>query len=204
MSLFGRKETTKRNPQARPSVRPAVTDAGSDDVKLLSNEASARRNVPAVAMGGQRRPTMALPMPSGMRSSSGELSAGEKRLIVGRDIALAGEIADCDQLVVEGTMDATLRAGKRLDIYQSGMFRGAANVQEADISGSFSGELNVAGRLRLRSTSQVSGTIRYSEIEVEAGAQLSGEFQYVPGAAAANDSNDNEAVVYPYSAAANS
>lgn len=198
MSIFGRSETAKRNPNARPSVRPLPVEA-SDDVKLLSNEAPMRRNVPAVAMGGgPRRITMALPMPSSM--SRGEMSAGEKRLIVGRDIALAGEIADCDQLVVEGTMDATLRAGKRLDIYQTGVFRGAANVQEAEIAGTFSGELNVAGRLRLRSTAQVSGTIRYTEIEVEAGAQLSGEFQYVPGAVAANDS---ETVVYPYSAAAN-
>jgi cytoskeletal protein CcmA (bactofilin family) len=198
MSLFNRSEKTKRNPNARTTVRPAAIETHSDDVKLLTPEPSMRRNVPAVAMGGQRRTTMALPMPANM--SRPETSVGEKRLIVGRDIALAGEIADCDQLVVEGTMDATLRAGKRLDIYQSGIFRGAANVQEADIAGEFSGELNVAGRLRLRSTSRISGTIRYSEIEVEAGAQMSGEFQYVAG----SNQNDSDAVVYPYSSAANS
>ncbi len=198
MSIFGR-ETAKRNPNQRPAVRPASIDGtSSEDVKLLNNEAAPRRNVPAVALGNQRRTTMALPMPPSMRST--EMSAGEKRLIVGRDIALAGEIADCDQLVVEGTMDATLRAGKRLDIYQTGVFRGAANVQEAEIAGTFAGELNVAGRLRLRSTAQISGTIRYTEIEVEAGAQMSGEFQYVPGTVAANDTDN---VVYSYNTAAN-
>lgn len=198
MSIFG--QSAKRNPNQRPAVRQLPVEASSDDVKLLNAEPVTRRNVPAVAMGGQtRRTTMALPMPPGMRSNH-EMSAGEKRLIVGRDIALAGEIADCDQLVVEGTMDATLRAGKRLDIYQTGVFRGAANVQEAEIAGTFSGELNVAGRLRLRATAQVSGTIRYNEIEVEAGAQLSGEFQYVPGAVVANDTDN---VVYTYSNAVN-
>ncbi|HRJ12965.1 MAG TPA: polymer-forming cytoskeletal protein [Alphaproteobacteria bacterium] len=199
MSIFGRSENTKRNSGTRPSVRPLPIEQ-SDDVKLLTPEASTRRNVPAVAMGQPRRTTMALPMPSGMQRN--EMSVGEKRLIVGRDISLAGEIADCDQLVVEGSMDATLRAGKRLDIYQTGVFRGAANVQEADIAGTFAGELNVAGRLRLRATSQVSGTIRYSEIEVEAGAQLSGEFQYVAGSVN-TAANDTDGDIYPYNSAAN-
>ena len=204
MALFGRNEKAKSTPKPRPAPR-TVVDSAADDVRLIDNVdgLSIRRNVPAVALGTQRRPTVTLAMPA--NNASGpygrqEPSAGEKRLIVGKDIALAGEIAECDQLVVEGTMDATLRAGKRLDIYESGIYRGAANVQEADIAGEFNGELNVAGRLRLRATSKISGTVRYSEIEVESGAKLSGEFHFVEGAVTSSD--DGEMPSYRFTTAA--
>ncbi len=188
MALFNRNESTTRNGSA--AARPAAasrtaTSETPEDARVINGEASQRRNVPAVAMGSQRRPTsISMPMQEQRRP---DLTSSERRLIVGRDIALAGEIDECDQLVVEGTMEATLRAGKRLDVYQTGLYRGSATVQEADIAGRFEGELNVAGRLRLRGTSQVSGNIRYSEIEVEAGAQISGQFQFVPPQVPAND-----------------
>lgn len=195
MALFSRTETATaaaRSPNLKPVPRPAPASESAEDARIINGEASARRNVPAVAMGTARRPSVSMPM----SAPRGELSAGERRLIVGRDIALAGEIAECDQLVVEGSMDATLRSGKRLDIYATGLYRGAATVQEADIAGRFEGELNVSGRLCLRASSQISGRIRYGEIEVEAGAQLSGEFQFA-GTPAANDVQTD--ITYPSS-----
>jgi len=182
MALFS---PTQKQPAARPAPRTPATSENSDDARVLNGELTPRRNVPAVALGSSaRRPSVSLPMPPAPRP---DMTSSERRLIVGRDIALAGEIDECDQLVVEGTMEATLRAGKRLDVYQTGLYRGSATVQEADIAGRFEGELNVAGRLRLRATAQISGNIRYSEIEVEAGAQISGQFQYVPQQVPAND-----------------
>ena len=194
MALFNRAESSPRNPSPRAGqpMRTAA-EAAAEEVRILNGEPSPRRNVPAVAVGAARRPTISMPMPPSQRP---DMSSSERRLIVGRDIALAGEIAECDQLVVEGTMEATLRAGKRLDVYQTGLYRGSATVQEADIAGRFDGELICAGRLRLRSTSQISGTIRYGEIEVEAGAQISGQFEYVPSQVPANDTAD--VVTYPY------
>jgi len=199
MALFNRTETQQtRSPNAaRPAAARAPGTETAEDVRLLNNESAPRRNVPAVAMGSAKRPSIS--MPSMASAPRHEPSAGERRLIVGRDIALAGEIAECDQLVVEGTMDATLRAGKRLDIYQSGLYRGAASVQEADIAGRFDGDLTVEGRLRLRAGSQISGRVRYGEIEVEAGAQLSGEFQFVPAPVVANDTAPD--ITYPYGSA---
>jgi len=182
MALFS---PTQKQPATRPTPRTPATSENADDARVLNGELTPRRNVPAVALGNSaRRPSVSLPMPPAPRP---DMTSSERRLIVGRDIALAGEIDECDQLVVEGTMEATLRAGKRLDVYQTGLYRGSATVQEADIAGRFEGELNVAGRLRLRATAQISGNIRYSEIEVEAGAQISGQFQYVPQQVPAND-----------------
>jgi cytoskeletal protein CcmA (bactofilin family) len=98
-----------------------------------------------------------------------------RKLIVGRDISLSGEITACDHLVVEGTVDATLREGQRIEITESGLFRGKVEISEADIAGRFEGEITVRGRLRVRSTGRIDGKIQYGELEVEAGGHLEGQ-----------------------------
>ena len=129
-----------------------------------------------------RRPmSESLSAPTGSASGSGSslsTSSNEMRkLIVGRDISLSGEITACDVLVVEGTVEAKLRDGRNIEIAESGLFKGSVEIDEADIAGRFEGDISVRGRLRLRSTGKINGSIRYGELEVEAGGQLIGEIQ---------------------------
>lgn len=97
-----------------------------------------------------------------------------KKLIVGREICLSGEIKTCDQLVVEGKVEATLTDSRNLEISESGFFKGSASIQEADISGRYQGDLTVSGCLRIRATGSVEGDVRYGELEIERGGRLSG------------------------------
>ncbi len=99
----------------------------------------------------------------------------EAKLIVGPDIKMKGvEIADCDTLVVEGRIEATLDS-RVLQIAQSGTFCGTVAVDTAEIHGRLEGELTVRKQLVLHATAKVSGKIRYAKIKVEEGAELSGE-----------------------------
>lgn len=97
-----------------------------------------------------------------------------RKLIVGRDISLSGEIAACDVLVVEGTVEAKLRDGHVVEIADTGLFRGSVEIDEADIGGRFEGDITVRGTLRVRATGRIVGNIRYGTLEVENGGQLSG------------------------------
>ena len=98
-----------------------------------------------------------------------------KRLIVGQGISLSGEITACDRLVVEGSVQVTLNQTRAIEITESGRFtNGKAEVEEAEISGIYEGELTVRNRLLIRSTGQVKGTVRYGELEIERGGKLSG------------------------------
>ena len=45
----------------------------------------------------------------------------------------------------------------------------------ADIAGQFDGELTAKGELRLQPTARVKGTIRYGQIVIEAGGEISGD-----------------------------
>ena len=107
--------------------------------------------------------------------SAASLASDQRRLIVGRDISLNGEIGSCDVLVVEGTVEAKLREGRSIEITETGLFKGAVEIDEADIGGRFEGDIVVRGRLTVRSTGSIHGSIKYGELTVEAGALLNGD-----------------------------
>ncbi len=102
---------------------------------------------------------------------------GARKLIVGRDISLAGEISSCDHLVVEGRVEARIRDCRTIEIADSGVFKGSVDIADCDIAGRFEGDLAVSGLLRLRATGVVVGTIKYGELQVETGGRLVGSIE---------------------------
>ena len=101
----------------------------------------------------------------------------EAKLVVGPEIKIKGvEISDCDTLVVEGRIEATLDS-RVLEITQHGVFQGTIAVDNAEIHGRFEGELTVRKQLVIHATGKVSGKIRYAKIKVEEGAELSGTIE---------------------------
>lgn len=109
-------------------------------------------------------------------SNSGNETAGSK-LTVGPNIKLKGvEITDCDTLVVEGTVEATMDS-RVIQITEQGAFRGSAEIDIAEIHGEFDGTLTVRDKLVIYSTGKVSGKIRYGKVVIEEGGQLSGEIE---------------------------
>jgi cytoskeletal protein CcmA (bactofilin family) len=111
-----------------------------------------------------------------------KIEPDHKKLIVGRDISLNGEIRTCDTLVVEGSVEAVLQDCKNIEIMGPGEFKGAAEVDVADISGRFDGDLTARQRLIVRAGGKVLGKIRYGQLEIERGGVLSGEVEVLPEA----------------------
>lgn len=112
----------------------------------------------------------------GMSSMYGGNDAGSQ-LIVGPNIKLKGvEINDCDTLVVEGRVEATMDS-RIIRIAENGIFKGAANIDVAEIRGEFCGDLTVRERLVIHHSGKVSGKIRYGCLVIEEGGQLNGDIQ---------------------------
>lgn len=99
-----------------------------------------------------------------------------RMLVVGREIVVSGEIDSCDCLVVEGTVKANV-ACKEIRIASGGLFTGSASVANAEIIGRFEGELRVSERVMVRASGKISATVRYRQIEIERGGQISGDIQ---------------------------
>jgi len=123
-----------------------------------------------------------------------------RKLTVGREITLQGEITQCDQLIVEGTVTANLSC-QDVAIMESGVLKGTVEIGQVEVRGLFEGTLNVSGRLLIRSTGRVVGKVRYGQVEIEIGGQISGEVEAQPQAKSANK---NVAAAAPVPAAAGS
>jgi len=132
------------------------------------------------------RPGEAPRSPDPMRRMSDPVAAlrhaeeDVRKLIVGREITLSGEITSCDRLIVEGSVEANLTNCRDVDIAETGLFKGSASIEEAEIRGRFEGNLVVKKRLLIKASGRVSGTIRYGQIEIECGGQISGDIQAQP------------------------
>ena len=104
------------------------------------------------------------------------------KLWVGPKIKLKGvEISDCDVLVVEGEVEATVNS-KAMQIAQPGTLKGDVTIDVAEIYGEFSGELTARSKLIVHGTGRVSGTIRYGKLIVAEGGVLSGDVQRLDAA----------------------
>ena len=101
--------------------------------------------------------------------------ASEARLIVGPDVKLKGaEILDCDTLVVEGRVEATMDS-RVLRIAEQGAFTGKVSIDIAEIHGRFEGELTARSQLIIHATGRVNGKIRYGKLVVDEGGELCGD-----------------------------
>jgi cytoskeletal protein CcmA (bactofilin family) len=101
------------------------------------------------------------------------------KLIVGPNIKLKGsEITDCEILVVEGRVEASMKS-RHIRIAQSGVFSGKAEIDVAEIRGHFEGELIVHKRLIIYATGSVTGQIRYGSMTVEEGAVITGNLEAI-------------------------
>lgn len=117
-------------------------------------------------------PQMGTPA-AGMASGLGS-SAHGRRLVIGEGITMSGEIEACDHLLVEGTVEAALKGAKVLEISAAGTFYGTVEIENATIAGRFEGDITISGRLTVKNTGSVTGTISYGELAIEAGATLDG------------------------------
>ena len=111
-----------------------------------------------------------------------------RKLTIGQGITMSGEIENCDQLLVEGTVEATLNGAKLLDIAETGIFYGSVDIEEAVIAGRFEGDLTVDGRVTVEASGTVIGTITYRELTVEAGANIEGKISSFASSGSKGDS----------------
>jgi cytoskeletal protein CcmA (bactofilin family) len=122
-------------------------------------------------------PMMPAPSADSAATAQPNVDDSGKRLIVGQGIKLKGEISACDRLIVEGHVEVTLNDTRTVEIKPTGRFIGSCEVEQAEISGTYEGDLTVRGRLTVHSSGMVTGNIHYGEIELERGGRIAGELK---------------------------
>ena len=106
--------------------------------------------------------------PSAMTSDAGTL-------VISAGISMQGSIVGAKRVVVEGTFESERLETAELVIGRTGVFRGTADVQAADIDGRFTGEVVAKDHLRVRVHGTLTGTAEYGKLAVEDGGAISGQ-----------------------------
>jgi len=172
---------------AKPALRPAVYEppahAGQpralppdpgvlrEPGGAVPSRVDAARPDPPPPVERHSAPISATPAPVAQPPGS--------KLFVGVNIKLKGvEISDCDLLVIEGHVEATVHS-KEMQISPPGTLNGIAQIDVAEVHGEFTGELTARTRLVVHGTGKVSGTIRYGSLIVAEGGTISGDMKQI-------------------------
>lgn len=156
-NLFGRRDPRVRETTATPTAanHPTATPA------LVATPSRPSAPQPAATTEAPIQPRVE--------------EGGGSKLIVGPNIKLKGvEIEDCDTLVVEGRIEATM-VSRAIQIAESGAFNGKVDVDVAEVRGTFQGELTARKKLVIHASGRVSGKIRYGKMLVQEGGEMTGD-----------------------------
>ena len=172
-------------PTDKPALKPAPFGAAMPQPttapippRAPAQPATSRESTsstPAAAPAPASEP----PVLTASASDTGARAVGPEtpgsKLIVGPNIKLKGvEICDCDVLIVEGQVEATINS-KAMQIAKPGTLKGTAVIDVAEVDGEFTGELTAHTKLVVHGTGRVSGTIRYGRLIVADGGELTGD-----------------------------
>ena len=96
-----------------------------------------------------------------------------RSVLIGPGIEFDGSLCNCDEVVIEGTVRATI-ATTHLIVKETGRFTGSAEVEKAEIDGQYEGTLTAKKQLQINQTGTVTGDINYAQLEVTPGGILTG------------------------------
>lgn len=187
MALFKRSksdETPNPEPPPEPMSGPSPIGARPDPARTPESGLALppRPNQAKDTAAMSRPPFPAGPAPQQAAppragAIQGRQPAERRTLVVGRGITVHGTIQDAERLVVEGTVEATMIQAAELSVAQGGVFRGEAQVEDAEIAGIIDGTLTARGTLVIRGSGRVLGTARCRRLQVEEGGQISGQME---------------------------
>ena len=102
-----------------------------------------------------------------------------REAIIQEDTIIKGKIRNCRQMEIRGYLEGDLSAEDVL-VRPGGTFYGTLKSDTADVAGSVQGEVFVKNLISIRSSGSVNGHVRYGQLAMEMGADLSAHLRNVP------------------------
>ena len=108
-----------------------------------------------------------------------------------------GDMITESNLRVDGEVKGNVSSAAKVVVGKSGVITGDLTCGEADIEGIVTGTIKIEGLLTLRSTANLNGEITTAKLQVEEGAQFTGNCRMSNSATAATKvSSSEENMVY--------
>ena len=95
---------------------------------------------------------------------------GGQRNSIEKNTKIKGEIVSQADFRIDGKLDGNLKTSGKVVIGKDGYIKGKVECVNADIEGSFNGELLVSELLSLKASAVIEGTVSVKKLAVEPGA----------------------------------
>ena len=131
----------------------------------------ARATSPAAAPAGARAKAAAAPA---------AVSSGSA-CVVGAKTVLKGDITGEEDVLVEGTVEGTIRIGRDLKVGPGGCVKASVSAQSIVVAGEVIGDCQAAQRVHIEATGRLTGNIRAPRVIIVEGATFKGNSDMSPG-----------------------
>ncbi len=119
------------------------------------------------------------PMKDAALRTSGLLAAGQTA-VLGRSLAVRGELSGNEDLLIEGQFDGTIDVqGRCLTVAPGAQVKANIQARRAVIHGSLSGNVSAREKIEVRKTAHVTGDLVTAGIVVEEGACFNGSIELI-------------------------
>ena len=101
---------------------------------------------------------------------------GSAKVVIGNGVSITGEIKKADEVQIDGEADVTMKTDN-IVIGNTGNCKGNIETHNADIWGTFDGDLKASGTLTIQEAGIATGTIEYQKMQIKLGGKLSGDIK---------------------------
>ena len=98
------------------------------------------------------------------------------KVVIGHGVSITGEIKKADEVQIDGEADVTMKTDNIVS-GNTGNCKGNIETHNADIWGSFDGDLKASGTLTIQEEGVATGTIEYQKMQIKLGGKLSGDIK---------------------------
>ena len=102
---------------------------------------------------------------------------GSAKVVIGHGVTITGEIKKADEVQIDGeAADITMKTDN-LVVGSTGNCKGNIETHNADVWGSFDGDIKASGTLTIQEEGVVKGTIEYQNLQIKLGGKISGDIK---------------------------
>jgi cytoskeletal protein CcmA (bactofilin family) len=106
---------------------------------------------------------------------------GSSQCVIGAKTVLKGDITGDEDVVVQGTVEGTIRISRDLRVGPGGCVKATVSAQSIVVAGEVIGDCQAAQRVHLEASGKLTGNIRAPRVIIVEGATFKGNSDMSPG-----------------------
>ncbi len=115
-----------------------------------------------------------------------------ERNVIAKNTTIVGDIKSDGDFRIDGALNGTLTTNGRVIIGAEGSIKGKVEATNADIEGTFTGNLLVSNTLTIKATANISGEVIIGKLSVEPGASFNATCAMKGAIKELNSNNDEK------------